>query len=304
MSEYLKRYAKTGHLLFDAAFDGFEVRAARSRRPGDTTFEYFEEVHRVFITLEGGTRATVAEIDDQRTILRPDEPGAVTVVPAGTRRRVLLEDTDFVILNIGFTDEFLRASLAEELGEIAARDWQPPLIQNCVNPWMMSAGLAFKSAGMDGAPAMRMETLALLIARHIGVRDKRGGRAVGLDPVALSRIVQLMHDRIADDLSLTELAAEAGLGVSAFGRAFAKCLGMSPFRFFTVLRMRHAQDLLARSGRSLAEIAGETGYADQAHFTAAYTRHVGIPPGKWRTDFGTAPIFMPISRKTPVRATT
>lgn len=303
LTDYLRRYAKPGDLLFDAAFAGFEVRAARSRRPGDTIFEHYEQVHRVFITLEGGTRATIAEIDDRPTVLQPDQPGAVTVVPAGTRRRVLLEDTDFVILNIAFTDDFLRAGIAEELGEAAARTWCPPLIQNVVSPWLMRAGLAFKSAGMEGSPAMRMETLALLIARHIGLREGRGARGGGLDPLAINRIVELMQDRLAEDLSLIELAAEAGLGVSAFGRAFAKSLGLSPFRFFTALRIRRAQELLAHTGRSLAEIAGDTGYADQAHFTAAFTRETGISPGRWRAEFGTTPIFAPISRKTPARAT-
>ena len=301
--DYYMKYASPGDLLFEAAFDGFEVRAARSRRPGGTIFEHYEDVHRVFITLEGGTRATIAEIDDHPTILRPDQPGAVTVVPAGTRRRVLLEDTDFVIFNIAFTDEFLRASLADDPDELGD-DWRPPLVQNIVNPWLMRAGLAFKSAGMQGAPAMQIETFALLIARHIAAPGRHNGRGGGLDPLALSRVVQLMQDRIADDLTLIELGAEAGLGVSAFGRAFAKSLGQSPFRYFAALRMRRAQELLVHTAKPLAEIAGETGYADQAHFTAAFTRYAGISPGKWRAEFGTAPNFMPISRKTAPRPVT
>jgi AraC-like DNA-binding protein len=288
-----------GELLFAKAVDGMAVRAARSQRPGGTVFAHYEDVHRIFITLEGGTRATIAEIDDHPTVLRPDEPGAVTIVPAGTRRRVLMDDTDFVILTIGMTDDFLRDSLAEEPGDIPAPDWRPPLVQNVIHPWLLRLGLAFKLAGMEGAPAMQMETLGLMLARHIGMRERQGGRSGGLDPVALNRVVQLMNDRIAHDVSLTELAAEAGLGVSAFGRAFAKSLGLSPFRFFAALRMRRAQEMLAYTARPLAEIAGEIGYADQAHFTAAFTRHTGISPGKWRAEFGTAPTFMPISRKTP-----
>jgi AraC-like DNA-binding protein len=303
-SEYWRRFAKPGDLLFSAAFDGFEVRAARSRRPGDTIFDHYEDVHRVFITLEGGTRSTVAEIDDLTTILKPDQPGAVTVVPSGTKRRVLLEDTDLLILSIALTDDFVRSSFADDPDRWVNGDWRPPLIQNDVNPWLMRAGMALKAAGLQGAPAMQMETLILLIVRQIGERVKQGGRTGGLDPVALNRVIDLMHDRIAEDLSLTELAMEAGLSVSAFGRAFAKSVAMTPLRFFTALRMRRAQELLAHTARPLAEIAGEIGYADQAHFTAAYTRYVGIPPGKWRAEVGTTPIFMPISRKTPAGTAT
>jgi AraC-like DNA-binding protein len=65
--------------------------------------------------------------------------------------------------------------------------------------------------------------------------------------------------------------------------------------------MQRASELLLSSRHSLAEIAGEIGYGDQAHFTAAFTRHAGISPGKWRAEFGTVPEFLPISRKTPHR---
>jgi AraC-like DNA-binding protein len=34
--------------------------------------------------------------------------------------------------------------------------------------------------------------------------------------------------------------------------------------------------------RSLADIAVETGFADQPHFTRAFSKAVGMTPGAWR----------------------
>jgi AraC family transcriptional regulator len=166
------------------------------------------------------------------------------------------------------------------------------------NHWSLRLAQAFRQAGAGGASAMEIQTLAFALLRHLTRSEGRLSESGGLDPLALCRVLELMQDRLADNLTLTELAKEAGLGVSAFSRAFAKSVGTSPYRHFAAVRMQRAKELLARGSRPLAEIAGETGYADQAHFTAAFTRHTGYSPGKWRSEFGTVPGFLPISRKT------
>jgi AraC family transcriptional regulator len=145
---------------------------------------------------------------------------------------------------------------------------------------------------------LQIETHVFAMVRHLARARTRVSESGGLDPLALARVLQLMQDRLADDVTLRELAAEAGLGVSAFGRAFAKSLGMAPYRYFAAARMQRAKELLAHGNRPLAEIAGEVGYADQAHFTAAFTRHFSLPPGRWRTESGRIPRFLPIPRKT------
>jgi AraC-like DNA-binding protein len=207
----------------------------------------------------------------------------------------LLRDVDFLVLQMTVSDTFLQLCTGDETGRAGT---PPPFVQNVRNHWLLRAAQAFQMSGMGGAPAMQMQTLAFVIVKHLARSPSRVSENGGLDPIALTRVLQLMHDRLADDLTLTELSAEAGLGVSAFSRSFAKSLGSPPYRYFAALRMQRAKELLVHSRQPLAQIAGEAGYADQAHFTAAFTRHSGVSPGKWRSEFGTVPEFLPISRKT------
>lgn len=278
------------------ACDGFRAIVARSVEPGETVFEHCQDVHRVFVTLEGRTRATLAETDRSPVVRRPDRPGVVTVVPAGVRRRVLLRDIDFVVLDLALSDAFLRRCADDDPADA------PALVQNGRSAWLMRAGQRFRDASAAGAPALQLETLAVAIGRHLLPGRPGGAAGGGLDPAALARVVALMHDRLADELSLADLAGEAGLGISAFGRGFARSVGMPPYRYFAAARMAKARELLARTGLSLAEIAGETGFSDQAHFTAAFTRQVGVSPGRWRREAGRVPTIVPISRKTGMRA--
>ena len=47
-----------------------------------------------------------------------------------------------------------------------------------------------------------------------------------------------------------------------------------------------AEQVCRRGGPSLAEVGFLSGYADQAHFTRAFSRSVGIPPAAFRAQFG------------------
>ena len=45
--------------------------------------------------------------------------------------------------------------------------------------------------------------------------------------------------------------------------------------------MRRAADRLVRGGDTLARIAGSVGYASEAAFNTAFTRVMGISPGRY-----------------------
>ncbi len=262
----------TDHFHF--RLPGFHARIATSRYCGDISFQHCETVHRVFVTLEGGTRTTIAEVKGERVVTRPDMPGSVTVVPSGTARSVCLSDGDMTFVSIAIHPSF---ALDEPRQTVAA----PALLQNGRDDWLARAAYEFSDAASESASRMQLEALANAMARYIG-KARKGSRGAGLDPAALRRVVTLMQDAMTEDLSLSDLATECGLSVSAFGRAFRQSMGQTPHRHFTGIRMARAKTLLRRARMPLADIAASAGYSDQAHFTAAFTRHEGMPPARWR----------------------
>ena len=78
------------------------------------------------------------------------------------------------------------------------------------------------------------------------------------------------------------IAKEAGLSRSHFHRAFRASMGAPPHRWLIERRIRRAQELMLTPDKPLAEIAIETGFADQPHFTRAFSKVVGASPGAWR----------------------
>jgi AraC family transcriptional regulator len=99
-------------------------------------------------------------------------------------------------------------------------------------------------------------------------------------PSAVLRAVDLMRKRLAESLTIEEIAATAGLSPFHFARQFKAATGHPPHEYLVRLRVDRAQDLLRQRGRSwnLAAVAHEVGFSDQSHLTRQFKRVLGITP--------------------------
>jgi len=93
----------------------------------------------------------------------------------------------------------------------------------------------------------------------------------------------LLPERLADPPSLAELADLTGLSQFALLRAFRRQTGMPPHAYLNHLRVRRARLLLDR-GLAPADVAAQTGFADQAHLTRHFKRVVGVPPAAYQRE--------------------
>jgi AraC-like DNA-binding protein len=88
--------------------------------------------------------------------------------------------------------------------------------------------------------------------------------------------------REAGSIRLGEWARRHGLAAATVSRGFARVYGVSPARYRIEARSRRAWQAITATSESLASIAAESGFADQAHMTRSVARMTGRPPGGWR----------------------
>ncbi|KVE36995.1 AraC family transcriptional regulator [Burkholderia sp. BDU5] len=105
--------------------------------------------------------------------------------------------------------------------------------------------------------------------------------AAGLD---FARIDRWLRAHLAEPLRIADLAAHCGFGMRRFHQLFCDAFGETPHRYLQRLRLDAAVVLLGDPKRSLTDIAGEVGFADQSAFTHAFTKRFGLAPGQWRGD--------------------
>ena len=96
--------------------------------------------------------------------------------------------------------------------------------------------------------------------------------------------LRALHADPAHAWTVAELAEVAALSRSAFARQFTELVGLAPLTYLNDWRMALARERLRDTEARLAAIATALGYASEFSFAAAFKRHHGVAPGRWRVD--------------------
>lgn len=134
-----------------------------------------------------------------------------------------------------------------------------------------------------------IDHMMLALTAHVaqaygGLRHKAETNRGALAPWQLARACDKLEADLGGKLPLQAIAAELGLSVSHFSRAFRAATGLPPYRWLLHHRVRTAKSLMSVRGLALSEIAISTGFANQSHFTRVFSEIAGISPGAWRRD--------------------
>lgn len=86
-----------------------------------------------------------------------------------------------------------------------------------------------------------------------------------------------LHQNYQQKIAVEELSDLTHLSESSFQRVFKSTMGISPKRYLLNLRIEKAKELIKTSD-SLTNIAYDTGFFDQSHFTKYFKINVGMLP--------------------------
>lgn len=109
-----------------------------------------------------------------------------------------------------------------------------------------------------------------------------------MDDPSVGAALRAVHAAPARAWTVADLAGEAALSRATFARRFTALLGVAPLTYLADWRMALAREQLRDGDAGLAAVAHSLGYASEFSFAAAFKRHHGVAPGRWRTSAGTA----------------
>lgn len=139
------------------------------------------------------------------------------------------------------------------------------------------------------APSLYAEQASRFIVTHLLARharwwdvDSDHRAAPIMSDRQVARAVEYMSARLAEDITLSELAAEACISVNHFVRRFRERTGVTPFVYLTRLRIEAAKGMLTTSDVAISEIASLCGYSNAGAFSSAFQRLVGSSPRAFR----------------------
>ena len=96
------------------------------------------------------------------------------------------------------------------------------------------------------------------------------------------RVREVLAARLADRLTLAQVAREVGVSPFHLARGFRQATGLPLHRYLNQLRLRVALGRLTGTGGDLLDLALDTGFGSHAHFTDAFRREFGVPPSRFR----------------------
>lgn len=117
-----------------------------------------------------------------------------------------------------------------------------------------------------------------LIKKYSGARIRPQAAKQGLPQRSLARVVEFIDAHLGDDLSLGAIAHVAEMSSSYFLTLFKRSTGLAPHQYLMAKRIERARALLTQTKLPIADIAIQTGFADQSHLTRLMRRHTGLTP--------------------------
>ena len=180
---------------------------------------------------------------------------------------------------------------ARDLGYEYTGAFRPSVAGEDIVLAQIAKSLLPRFGGRSRPVSLALDQLELIIGAHIVQRygESRPRRNVvgkGLAKWQRGRAVELLRENLDGSVRLADLAGECELSVSHFARSFKASFGVTCHQWLTERRIERAKELLALTKMTLADVASNSGFGDQAAFTRTFHRIVGATPGQWRREHG------------------
>lgn len=253
------------------------------RRPHGqiTQFAHCLGRHTITMHLDGANTSTTLRYDGGPRNVAGSTIGQTMFVPAGHR----LEGSADFPSRIRHLVLLFDPKLAEE--DIEERVETMPYQQSLKDGIVAGQMRALQNELDYPGPMSRLFVQSLCC--EIAVRIFRMSKVLsparasgGLAPRRLRSVKDYIEAQLSGNITLSDLAAVAGISRSHFSRAFRVSTGIGAHRYIISQRIEQAKRLLTGSDMPIAEVALAAGFGNQSHLTTHFRREIGTTPARFR----------------------
>ena len=116
--------------------------------------------------------------------------------------------------------------------------------------------------------------------KHSCLSPARGGLTVR----QLRRVKEFIDAQISNEITISDLAAVAGLSQYHFIRAFKDTVGLPPYQYVLSERICRARGLLSKPDLTLDDVALAVGLSDAPRLNRVFRKFAGVTPTAFRRE--------------------
>lgn len=211
------------------------------------------------------------------TVLEAQSRGQPIFAGSGERARLLCGHFEF--------DRAFRHPLAAELPRLihikGLSAEQPAWFEAATHMLVRETG-ADEPGGTTVVDRLAEVLFIQVLRAHLLQSRPAHGFLAAVRDGQINRALRVIHGAAATELTLADIAREAGMSRSSLAVRFKEVLGETPMDYLTRWRMLKAQELLRTSERPLMDIAESVGYKSEAAFSRAFKRQFERSPSSFR----------------------
>lgn len=252
------------------------------RQPPMEVPEYSYQQHVITIPTRYGVE--VEEIVGGKTQAASFQAGDINVAPLSLSRRYRWQQ-EFEGIHLILEPELINYA-APELVDPDTIELVPHFIQ--ADPLIHQMAIALKTELERNGSGSKLyaESAATFLGVHLlqhytTVKPCCQRQEGGLSHCKLKQAVDYIHDHLAEDICLEQIADYLGLSRYHFCRLFKRSTGLSPYQYVIQCRVERAKQLLRKGGLSLGEIAVDCGFSHQSHLHHHFKRLTGVTPKRF-----------------------
>jgi AraC-like DNA-binding protein len=191
----------------------------------------------------------------------------------------------FAHLDLHLHQDRLLRLLSPSVGGSAARTiLRRPVEAQDLGPVETLASLLVDEVSNPSRHAVYAESLvAGIVTALLDIPDVPGKQlGARLTRAQMNKVMAAVKANGDRRMTVAEMADAVGLSESWFATAFKQTTGKTPLQWQLGRRIEQAQTLLTETCLSLADVAAQLGFSDQAHLTKVFRQIVGETPAAWR----------------------
>jgi len=253
-----------------------QLRGLSLLRADFTSHEYKPHIHEelvVAVTELGGA------VIKSRGVVDEAQPSALFVFNPEGPQSAWMGHSRRWLYRAFYLDSRARQEVAAGLGGVTL----PHFIRNrLADRDLIDSFLALHrvlEAGRDSLHAG--ESLIDILGRLFERHGRAGNRveAAPKDRTKFQKVAQMMRERYADSLLLSDLAGAVGLTTFQLIGLFKRVVGLTPHAYLIQLRLRAARGHI-RAGMPVAEVAVASGFCDQSALNHRFRQSYGVTPAQ------------------------